>query len=367
MEILIQKLIAAIGALSLLLTQVSATIPRHGFVLGEGESDSLILGAATGSGSFPTSSLNNFQDGDIINAGDWNALERKIGIDSSTDRASLDWMARNMTFSRDGALAFNYLTTSTDRVGIGTDRPSSTLHVVGGTITATGGINATSSIVLGGNTNVSGTFIVGATSTMRAIAATNVSSSGNVTVSGALTDAQGNKYSTSTSGGGSSNASSSLFSYVLSADNAILPDSLFANPGRATTTNLTYNFLSFQGGTTSSAVWNIPIPSGIVSATTTLDLMWSTTSTAAISSTINISWRYHGNSSTIDQALGSNNATSSIFLQSTSSNIVYINSINLPSSTSPTSSVYGVFNIQRQNAGATSSAWQLLRAVLRYY
>ncbi|HDY87534.1 MAG TPA: hypothetical protein ENH82_05375 [bacterium] len=48
-------------------------------------------GAAAGSGSFPTSSVNNFQDDAVINAGDWNALERKIGIDGSLDTSSLDY------------------------------------------------------------------------------------------------------------------------------------------------------------------------------------------------------------------------------------------------------------------------------------
>ena len=48
----------------------------------------LKFGSITGSGVFPTG-LNNFQDGDIINAGDWNALENAIGtttgaISSST-------------------------------------------------------------------------------------------------------------------------------------------------------------------------------------------------------------------------------------------------------------------------------------------
>ena len=65
--------------------------PR-GFVLGYPGNG--LLGAATGSGNFPTSTLNNFQDGDTINAGDWNAVERKIGIDHSSDNGSLDWLLR---------------------------------------------------------------------------------------------------------------------------------------------------------------------------------------------------------------------------------------------------------------------------------
>ena len=60
-----------------------------------GPTNSSVLGAITGSGVFPTSSRNNFQDNDIINAGDWNALERKIGIDNSTDTTSLDYKLRH--------------------------------------------------------------------------------------------------------------------------------------------------------------------------------------------------------------------------------------------------------------------------------
>ena len=40
---------------------------------GETDFEDFILGVATGSGVFPTST-NNFQDGDTINAGDWNAI-----------------------------------------------------------------------------------------------------------------------------------------------------------------------------------------------------------------------------------------------------------------------------------------------------
>ena len=37
-----------------------------------------LLGVATQTGNF-TTSFNNFQDNDIINAGDWNAIEYAIG------------------------------------------------------------------------------------------------------------------------------------------------------------------------------------------------------------------------------------------------------------------------------------------------
>lgn len=57
--------------------------------------DAGLLGAITSSGNFPTS-VNNFEDGDIINAGDWNNIEYAIGVtslptNSSTPTNSLNW------------------------------------------------------------------------------------------------------------------------------------------------------------------------------------------------------------------------------------------------------------------------------------
>jgi len=108
---LIKQFIAIFSSLSLLLTNISAkldapkclTVGKQGqcLVLQE-KAPSGLLGAATGSGQFPTSTLNNFQDGDTINAGDWNALERKIGVDHSTDTTSLDYILRSATSSDPG-------------------------------------------------------------------------------------------------------------------------------------------------------------------------------------------------------------------------------------------------------------------------
>ena len=46
------------------------------------------LGAETTTGTFPTST-NNFQDGDVINAGDWNNIERTIGARTSGTSTTL--------------------------------------------------------------------------------------------------------------------------------------------------------------------------------------------------------------------------------------------------------------------------------------
>ena len=142
MEILIKQLIAALGSLTLLLTQVSATIPARparGFVLGPGigASDSLILGAATGSGLFPTSTLNNFQDGDTIQSADWNGLERKMGINNSTDTASLDWQLRATTSSNPGHV---HTSSSLTSYGVFATATVSSTLIVEATTTARGSI-----------------------------------------------------------------------------------------------------------------------------------------------------------------------------------------------------------------------------------
>ena len=72
-------------------------------VLQEGD---IGFGVATGSGSFP-SSTNNFQDGDVINAGDWNQLEYAIGtttlgVSSSSRTNSLYYLVSNASSSDPG-------------------------------------------------------------------------------------------------------------------------------------------------------------------------------------------------------------------------------------------------------------------------
>ena len=97
----LKQLLASLVALVLALQGYMANPPPARFSP-KPIPNELILGTATGSGSFPTSTLNNFQDGDVINSGDWNALERKIGIDNSTDTTSLDYKLRNVSSSDPG-------------------------------------------------------------------------------------------------------------------------------------------------------------------------------------------------------------------------------------------------------------------------
>lgn len=52
------------------------------------------LGVVTTSGTFPTA-LNNFQDNDIINAGDWNNIEYSIGEIGTTSAATLRYLVTN--------------------------------------------------------------------------------------------------------------------------------------------------------------------------------------------------------------------------------------------------------------------------------
>src|SRR3990167_8565243 len=73
---------------------ISLTAYKKGF---------LKLGVVTTTGTFPTA-LNNFQDNDIINAGDWNHIEYAIGETGTTSPATLTYQvtntnANNLTYS----------------------------------------------------------------------------------------------------------------------------------------------------------------------------------------------------------------------------------------------------------------------------
>lgn len=141
------------------------------FRLGNGE----LLGTATKSGNFPTST-NSFQDGDVINAGDWNAIEQWIGIRTATDTDSLSYKListstlnpghKHSSSSISGVLPLSVGGTGTSttyasgsiiysngtlltqnssalywdngntRLGIGTSSPIGNLHVIYGTATS---------------------------------------------------------------------------------------------------------------------------------------------------------------------------------------------------------------------------------------
>lgn len=61
-----------------------------------------LVGVSTpASPAFPTS-LNNFQDGDIINSGDWNAIENTIGVTGSNVTSSLTYKLTNASSTSPG-------------------------------------------------------------------------------------------------------------------------------------------------------------------------------------------------------------------------------------------------------------------------
>lgn len=121
--------------------------------------DAALLGSATGSGLFPTSSLNNFQDGETVNAGDMNGIERKVGINNSTDTSSLDYQLKHFAYQLSIATA--------------------TITTLTGTTANVTTLNATTSIATA------------------SVSSTNVSST-NISVTGLLTDGQSVQYATST-------------------------------------------------------------------------------------------------------------------------------------------------------------------------
>lgn len=111
-----------------------------------------LLGTATKSGNFPTST-NTFQDNDIINAGDWNAIESWLGIRNSTDTDSIAYKLQSPTSSDPGhkhsTSAVTGLTTQVWNVGQGgtgtSTTPSDGKMLIGsggswklGTLTASG-------------------------------------------------------------------------------------------------------------------------------------------------------------------------------------------------------------------------------------
>jgi len=69
--------------------------------------------------TFPTS-LNSFSSGDIVSSTEWNAIEKKIGIDGSAVATSLDYLIKN-TSSRLGKIASLAVTDGNFLVGNGTN------------------------------------------------------------------------------------------------------------------------------------------------------------------------------------------------------------------------------------------------------
>src|SRR3990167_3554380 len=64
------------------------------YVVSRQNNDGKRFGVVTSTGNFPTS-LNNFQDDDIINSGDWNHIEYTIGETGTTSPATLTYQVVN--------------------------------------------------------------------------------------------------------------------------------------------------------------------------------------------------------------------------------------------------------------------------------
>ncbi len=101
-----------------------------------------LVGISTpASPAFPTS-LNNFQDGDVINSGDWNAIENTIGVTGSNATSSLTYKLTNAS------------STSPGHKHSGSDIATGTVSVSnGGTGTST--LTANSLLVGNGTSSVS--------------------------------------------------------------------------------------------------------------------------------------------------------------------------------------------------------------------
>ena len=71
----------------------------------------------------------------------------------------------------------------------------------------------------------------------------------------------------------------------LTPDNAILPNTNFAQPGRVIGTNFSYNTLDYDQTTSEAAYWVVPIPAGITVSSGTIDIFWT-----AASGTGTVTW-----------------------------------------------------------------------------
>ena len=90
-----------------------------------------ILGAASGSGLYPTST-NNFQDGDTINAGDWNAIEDWLGPRVATYTDSISYKLISATSSDPG---HKHTSSSLTSYGVFTNATATNLTATNLTVT----------------------------------------------------------------------------------------------------------------------------------------------------------------------------------------------------------------------------------------
>lgn len=99
--------------------------------------DDLILGAITKTGDFPTSTT-EFQDGDIINAGDFNAIQSWLGIRNATDTDSIAYKLINTLSEDPGHLHTTTSITDIDYVKQVAEGGTATTTFIKGLVIASG-------------------------------------------------------------------------------------------------------------------------------------------------------------------------------------------------------------------------------------
>lgn len=112
-----------------------------------------VYATITTTGNFPTA-LNTFQDGDIINAGDWNNIETYIGIRTSSDRTTLSGKLNDLM----STTSMKQITTLANLVTVGTITSGtwngSTIDVAHG---GTGAVTLTGCLTGNGTGAITGT------------------------------------------------------------------------------------------------------------------------------------------------------------------------------------------------------------------
>lgn len=126
-----------------------------------------VFGTASGSGLYPTST-NNFQDGDIINAGDWNAIEDYLGTRNSSTSTTISYKANNPNIaSSTGSLSSLSGTTGQIPINKG-GTATSTAPSDGQLLIGSGGLYKIANLTAGTNigiANSSGTITISNTFT----------------------------------------------------------------------------------------------------------------------------------------------------------------------------------------------------------
>jgi len=315
------------------------------FVAGALIFGSVSIVAATNCGSvFPTT-LNNYVAGCVLPSAEINALEAKLGITQSNVTSSLDYQVNHLMTSYGSEVV-----ASSSLPWLSTFSPfnSATVNASTSAITNVSSTNAdvTTRLTLGGV----------AVSTSTAIAGGNCTNC-SVTFNG-------NGEATAFSSGLSANTDTP-YQCQFNPSNAVLPNTSFPNSGR-TGSNFTYNYLGFPPSTTTSAFWDCNLPTGLKFNTTTLDIAYTSTSTATGTVKLYFGWNSNASGTVIDATSTNTTTITSVYPSSTAGVVAEI-STNLSSTTFQAASQLFLM-IQRQGASDTlAKDAQLLWAALRFF